>query len=69
MGCLSQTTSKTAFLNQKIKSSIHNPDASHVKARDVLSGLYTTFYTATKKENTNKSMSQILEIIFHLIIL
>lgn len=71
MGRLAQTTSNTAFLNQKIKikSSIHNPDVPHIKVRDVLNRLYTTFYTATKKKNTNKSMNQILEIIFHLIIL
>lgn len=37
--------------------------------RDVLSRFCTTLYTATKKKNTNKSMNQILEIIFHLIIL
>lgn len=65
MGRLAQTTSNTAFL----KSSIHNPDVPHIKVRDVLNRLYTTFYTATKKKNTNKSMNQILEIIFHLIIL
>lgn len=68
MGRLSQTTSKTAFFNQKMKSSIHNSDVSHVKVRDVLSRL-CAFYAATKKKNTNKSISQILEIIFHLIIL
>lgn len=63
MVCLSQTTSKTVFLNQKMKTSMHIPDVSHVKVRDVLSRLYAIFCTATKK-NINKSMSQILEIIF-----
>lgn len=46
MGRLAQTTSKTAFLNQKIKikSSIHNPDVSHVKEGCVKQIVYNILY-------------------------